>query len=711
MASDLMGTLHKAMSGLQAFTRGLDNLSNNVANLNTFGYKANDLFYKELQGNPSHDVNGEEQKGQGVEVGGSSIRFVQGDLFNTGRNTDVAISGNGFFVLRNEHGEEHYSRSGNFTLDDAGFLVSLNDGLKVAKVDSNGRLADINLREKIASPAVATTRFGLSGVLNESAFEGDQFPPASSTERIEVGLIDKNGATQTVFVKFTKASERQWSVELVDAEGEALTEMEQIDFGEAGAPTGESALKTFTFTDFTIVSPEDGGKLFDVKNFSAEDADPQAGDSDGWSDFLTLSLTPTRGELILRAEGEPARLADQAELQLDDTGYLVEVDTADRLAARGLDGELIDAKIVLTSPSEATSSIEISGSIPLHLAVEERFPPAVVVDSDATPPLMVKIYDAQGNVEEMAITLVRTAAEENTRSYEVILVTDSDTAIKANAELTFQWLPDNKLGRHEGTDTRNIDRLGSDSSFTDDVSRTDGRWVINPGKILFNLGSEEAEREIELAASDSLTLIQNSEAKLSVVKIDGRESGILQGLEVNEDGQLRATYTNGDASDGPMLAVAERAFTNMEVDFSAVSSARFVTSEVAVEQINGRATGQLTDFVIEADGTILLSYSNGDSVEDGNLALALFNNTQDLVREGSSLFLLKEGGVRVLGSGLEGAFGQIIHKSLERSNVELSKEFSEIIIVQRGFQASSQVLNATNELIEELYNSTRGGRR
>ncbi|MEY2908385.1 MAG: hypothetical protein RLZZ602_908, partial [Pseudomonadota bacterium] len=102
--SDLLGTLYKAMSGLNAFTRGLDNLSNNVANLNTTGYKANDVFYRELTGGNgsgySDDLGNQIQTGQGVEVGGTKVRFADGELAETGEDTDLAISGNGFFVLR-----------------------------------------------------------------------------------------------------------------------------------------------------------------------------------------------------------------------------------------------------------------------------------------------------------------------------------------------------------------------------------------------------------------------------------------------------------------------------------------------------------------------------------------------------------------------------------------------------------------------------------
>ena len=171
------------------------------------------------------------------------------------------------------------------------------------------------------------------------------------------------------------------------------------------------------------------------------------------------------------------------------------------------------------------------------------------------------------------------------------------------------------------------------------------------------------------------------------------------------------SYSNGEVSeDGPVLAVVDRNIEELAIDFTSVNGADFVASTISLDDVDGRATGQLTGFSFEADGTILLEYSNGDEVKDGKIALATFSNTAALVRAGDALFRTEDLDQRVLGTADEGGFGRIVHKSIERSNVELSREFAEIIIVQRGFQAASQVLNATNELIQELYDSTRGGR-
>ena len=148
--SDLLGALYKAMSGLNAFTKGLDNLSNNVANLNTTGYKANDVFYRELTGKGdsgnSNETGSQILTGQGVEVGGTKVRFADGELAETGEDTDLAISGNGLFILR-DGTDEYYTRAGEFELDSDGYLVDPGTGLRVAKIDESGNLQDIHKGE------------------------------------------------------------------------------------------------------------------------------------------------------------------------------------------------------------------------------------------------------------------------------------------------------------------------------------------------------------------------------------------------------------------------------------------------------------------------------------------------------------------------------------------------------------------------------------
>ncbi len=88
----MMQSFFNGLSGLLTFSQGLKNTSNNVSNMNTPGFRGSDTFYR--------SVNGEGDQGLGADVAGTSIRSDQGEIRQTGNDTDIAINGSGFFVLR-----------------------------------------------------------------------------------------------------------------------------------------------------------------------------------------------------------------------------------------------------------------------------------------------------------------------------------------------------------------------------------------------------------------------------------------------------------------------------------------------------------------------------------------------------------------------------------------------------------------------------------
>ena len=92
----------------------------------------------------------------------------------------------------------------------------------------------------------------------------------------------------------------------------------------------------------------------------------------------------------------------------------------------------------------------------------------------------------------------------------------------------------------------------------------------------------------------------------------------------------------------------------------------------------------------------------------GDLVVA-FSGESLLNAQGDRLYTVPQSAVRAIGRAGEGSFGRLAGGSLELSNVDLTQEFADMIIIQRGYQASSRVLTVTNEMIDTLYNSTRGG--
>jgi len=123
------------LSGLNASSKDLDVIGNNIANANTYGMKASRAEFSELVSS-AIGIAGGDNSGIGVTVGAVAQQFSQGTLNITGNNLDVAINGNGFFPLTETDGTTGYTRAGNFKLDSTGHLVT-NDGAKVMGYQTN----------------------------------------------------------------------------------------------------------------------------------------------------------------------------------------------------------------------------------------------------------------------------------------------------------------------------------------------------------------------------------------------------------------------------------------------------------------------------------------------------------------------------------------------------------------------------------------------
>lgn len=136
----LIGTLTSGVSALRTFGKGLEVIGNNIANINTTGYKSSSASFAEsfsntLRGSaPSSGTTSSQssmQVGTGVEISGIGTNFSQGALASTGNVTDLGISGSGFFIVKDATSTAVYAtRDGTFRLDDKGFLITQN-GLRV----------------------------------------------------------------------------------------------------------------------------------------------------------------------------------------------------------------------------------------------------------------------------------------------------------------------------------------------------------------------------------------------------------------------------------------------------------------------------------------------------------------------------------------------------------------------------------------------------
>jgi flagellar hook protein FlgE len=175
----------------------------------------------------------------------------------------------------------------------------------------------------------------------------------------------------------------------------------------------------------------------------------------------------------------------------------------------------------------------------------------------------------------------------------------------------------------------------------------------------------------------------------------------------NESGQYVNSAATNTITVPPLTGSGTDAFT-ANIDMKGMTMLDTYSSVAAGSQ-DGLAAGTLNGFNISSKtGEIYGTYSNGEQQLIGQLALATFVNTSGLVRAGDSRWQagLNSGEARI-GSPSSGDRGTIASGYVEGSNTDMSREFSNMILAQRGFQASSRVITASDEMLQELVNLKR----
>lgn len=169
------------------------------------------------------------------------------------------------------------------------------------------------------------------------------------------------------------------------------------------------------------------------------------------------------------------------------------------------------------------------------------------------------------------------------------------------------------------------------------------------------------------------------------------------------------TPATADAASATMVvtvtAVGGKTST-VKLDFSATTgyaSAVQGTSAVSAKPADGYAMGTISAVVGTADGKLQINYTNGQNASLGDIVLADFSNVQDLQSIGGGLYHYGGTDAPFYGASAKDGLGKVTPKSLEGSNVNLSDEFGELILVQRGFQASSQIISTANEMLGHVF--------
>jgi flagellar hook protein FlgE len=132
------------------------------------------------------------------------------------------------------------------------------------------------------------------------------------------------------------------------------------------------------------------------------------------------------------------------------------------------------------------------------------------------------------------------------------------------------------------------------------------------------------------------------------------------------------------------------------------------TSDLKMNTQDGYAAGSLTTTSFDAQGHVMLQYSNGQTKTGPQLALAWFNNIQDLSQDGNELFTNPSGMKPILNKANGEVSATLTSNEVELSNVDLTQQFTELVVIQRGYQSSSQVVSVANQMVQDLIDMRSG---
>jgi flagellar hook protein FlgE len=234
-----MGTFSIALTGLNAATTALNVVGNNLANLNTVGFKDVSTNFADLV---SQAIGaGTSQVGEGVSAPITQSQFLQGSIQLTSGAFDAAIEGNGFFVVQNSAGTTEYTRAGNFQLAADGTLQTATgedvQGWTATNgvLDTTGPVGNIVVPSNALVTPSASTQFTLTANLDSDGVVGD---PSTGSFSAPIQVVDSLGSTHTLTVDFTKTGPNAWSYN-VTVPGEDLS---------SGTPGTPSSVATGNLT-------------------------------------------------------------------------------------------------------------------------------------------------------------------------------------------------------------------------------------------------------------------------------------------------------------------------------------------------------------------------------------------------------------------------------------------------------------------------------
>ena len=666
----MMRSLYSGVSGLKNHQTRMDVVGNNISNVNTTGFKSSrvtfsDTLNQTLSGAsaPTDNLGGTNPKQIGLGSATSSIDtlFTDGSVQSTGVNTDLCLSGNGLFVVKNGD-SVYYTRNGNFKFDASGYYVN-SDGLKVQgwMADDSGNLNTTGATGYIQIPsgktmaATATTTQSYTSNLN-SATTG------STISSVLVKYADGTSKTVTSYVPNPP------TITLNTTTNRSLT----LDANAA--------------YDFTTKDTLLGKDLF------SQQVDHVEGPAK-----VTLSSSNAAGNKIAGLGTIDYTAGNH---RIDGKVTLTGTVKNRGVTTSGPDIGATVLKLTLTAPAEKNGT-EVTITIPPGSVWTYKDGDTASFDFDVEqiePATGSTIHRSDGTSYEFeSSTLDPAITKDNYTNYiymghtadgQVLSVSHKGDDVES---VTVNTTDGQSLSGLTGVQYAANDTFYPSSTTTATIYDSLGNAHSVP--VLFTKTGENTWELALAGGGDSITFNEADGTTTTVTLAKTDLNFDQNGAYVSGSGSLACTYSNGASKQNVALNLA--------------GLTQYAGSTTAFASNDGNAAGTLKSVSIDSNGVITGTYTNGINRQEAQVAIAQFNNASGLTKNGNSLYV-ESNNSGTPNIGTINALGcSVTPSALEMSNVDMASELTDMIVTQRGYQSNSKIITVSDELLETLINMKR----
>lgn len=676
----MMRSLFSGVSGLKTHQTRMDVIGNNIANVNTTGYKSksinfSDMLYQTTQAATGPNVESAiggtnpRQIGLGVKTGAINTSITtQGATQSTGNPFDIKLNGEAFFIV-SDGTSNYFTRDGSFAVDAAGYLTMANTGYTVMG------WTQMETTEDGGTAIIASTVKPIN-VMNEQTY-----PAAYTTMASITGIIDKYDDN------LGTTSGRQINIQTYDDRGYEYN----LKFGIKPVTNSQTSTKNVTNTERLYQLPgsialEDISTLKFYKAVAGAAAGTTA-----LGDQISATGLPSALLEAIEKEARENYTANGNEQQINvtiDADFLAKYpEVTDLGSASTLMGSTI--VVVFSGETGYVGYKDAGGSA---TAGNTRL--GVLDIDDATLTALYGGVPTLGTSRDVAnafagglLVTEKVYTDGTPTQYafnEVGTTPNATTGSLAGNPVTLTYADVAGLLATDGTPKTQAQYTSVEDTTVD--SRIEGNYTITLIGMTDSNGDD---------ADPTNTVVGTS---FNVVYNTG-------------NGDFEYVGSQGNSSFTLNLSTLGPNFSNVSFDMSKTSNVdNGNKSTVAGKKVDGRKVGTMTGASIGTDGTVTINYSNGMSRAVAKIAVATFANAMGLQNEGNNLYTATANSGEFDGIGVDikaSGTGDMTTGVLEMSNVDLSQEFTDMITTQRGFQANSRIITVSDTLLEELVNLKR----